>query len=262
MSTRGHRVAVVAAAFLSVSVAASAQETGTEGQQNYLPAWVYPAVYAFGGMVQGPSYDAAPIISGYAAEYGLAARLEDIGRMPAVGVAFEYYFWRGMSADVKVTHEVGARRETSLSYVVGDFPAFDPSPFYHDPIDETLSYKFQNVDVKVSLGYLVFPDWRVSPYGGAGLGVNSSAMKITDRVSDPVIQKWNNGLLLSEGWFQRYSFDWAVYAGVHVNLVSNLFARCEYVHDGAFGDHFFANYRYHTGLDGVYAGLGWRFISE
>jgi len=127
-------------------------------------------------------------------------------------------------------------------------------------VEENLSYQLQNVDYKLTLKYAVFPDWLATPYVGAGLGGNSTVMKIEDRVSNPILQKGKNGVLLTNGIIQQFSFDWALYAGVQVNLGDNFFLVAEYNRDRQFREHEFAGYKYNTSLDGFYAGAGWRFL--
>jgi opacity protein-like surface antigen len=75
-----------------------------------------------------------------------------------------------------------------------------------------------------------------------------------------VLQKSKGGALLKTGWYQQFSFDWALYAGIQVNLGDNLFLITEYNYDRQFREHEVAGYKYRTDLQGLYAGGGWRFL--
>jgi hypothetical protein len=245
--------------------ASFAQDEGTgtdiEPEPGYLPASIYPAVYLFGGVARGMTYDAAPDITGRAAATGSTQGLDDVGAMYALGFATDFYLYGGLSAGLKLVHEIAPERTGNLKYEYGTFPKLairvtDPPML----VEENLAYKLQNVDYKLTLKYAAFPDWFVTPYLGAGLGGNSAVMKIEDRVSNALLQKGKNGVLLTNGTFQQFSFDWALTAGVQVNIGDYFFLVAEYNRDRQFRKHEFAGYRYDTGFDGYYAGAGWRFV--
>ena len=239
-----------------------AQDEGTdiEPEPGYLPATIYPAVYLFGGAARGVTYDAAADISGRAAAAGLAESLDDVGPMYAFGFTFDFYLYEGLSAGLKLTHEIAREHKVDLKYDYGTFPKSPPPTMAPKLIEERLAYRLQNVDYKLTLKYAAFPEWFATPYVAAGLGGNSTVMKIEDRISDPILQKGNNGILLTNGIIQQFSFDWALYAGIQVNIGDNFFLVAEYNRDRQFHEHEFAGYKYNTGLDGFYAGAGWRFL--
>lgn len=244
--------------------ASFAQDEGTgtdiESEPGYLPASIYPAVYVFGGVARGITYDAAPDITARAAAAGVPGTLDDVGTVPAFGVTCDFYLYGGLSAGLKLAHEMGREHKVDLKYDYGKFPKI--SKFISNPIlvEENLAYQFQNADYKLTLKYAAFPDSFVTPYVGAGLGGNSTLMKIGDRITYDILQKGKNGGLLINGTLQQFSFDWALYAGVQLNLGDHFFLVAEYNRDRQFHKHEFAGYQYDTGFDGYYAGAGWRFV--
>jgi opacity protein-like surface antigen len=236
--------------------------TGTDvgSGPGYLPASIYPAVYVFGGVARGMTYDAASDITGRAAAAGVPGTLDDVGTIPALGFTCDFYLYGGFSAGLKLTHEMGRERRADLKYDYATFPEISNSISSPIRVEENLAYRLQNVDYKLTLKYAAFPDSFVTPYFGAGLGGNSAVMKIEDRVTYAILQKGKNGVLLTNGTFQQFSFDWALHAGVQVNIGDNFFVVAEYNRDRQFRKHEFAGYQYDTSLDGFYAGAGWRFI--
>lgn len=259
-----NRFAVTLSIFAVFAAAVLAQQEGTEPEPTptvqYLPAYVFPAVYVYGGAAWGPSYDAAPDITGRAAAMGLNEPLGDIGTLSAIGVTFDFFVGPYVAASLKMTHEQARRRKTALKYDYFTFPKMPPPLTPSGSVEEHLAYKFQNIDYKIALKYVPFPHWPVTPYASAGVGGNLTSMDVDDQVSDAVLQKREGGALLTTGWFQQYSFDWAVYAGIQVNLGDNLFLITEYNYDRQFREHEVAGYKYRTGLQGLYAGGGWRFL--
>lgn len=247
---------------IAAAVLAQEEGTGTETEPTvqYLPAYVFPAVYVYGGAARGPSYDAAPDITGRAAAVGLDDPLEDIGTLSAFGVTFDFFVGPYVAASLKLTQEQAPRRETLLKYDYATFPKGPPPTRAPWPVEERLAYKFQNVDYKIALKYVVLPAWPVTPYAAAGIGGNLTSIDVDDHVSDAVLQKRQGGGLLTSGWFQQFSFDWALYAGIQVNLGDNLFLITEYNYDHQFREHEVAGYKYRTGLQALYAGAGWRFL--
>ena len=259
-----NRFPVTLSIFAVFAAAVLAQQEGTEPEPTptvqYLPAYVFPAVYVYGGAAWGPSYDAAPDITGRAAAMGLNEPLGDIGTLSAIGVTFDFFVGPYVAASLKMTHEQARRRKTALKYDYFTFPKMPPPLTPSGSVEEHLAYKFQNIDYKIALKYVPFPHWPVTPYASAGVGGNLTSMDVDDQVSDAVLQKREGGALLTTGWFQQYSFDWAVYAGIQVNLGDNLFLITEYNYDRQFREHEVAGYKYRTGLQGLYAGGGWRFL--
>ncbi len=235
------------------------QEEPTEAR-GYLPASVYPAICIYGGAARGPSFDAADDITGRAAAVHAGGPLDDIGTMSAFGVAFDFYLFKRVATSLILTHEIAPRRKATLAYDFASFPKI--SRLITEPvmIEEQLEYKFQNIDYKIALKYVFFPDWPATPYAAAGLGGNSTLIELRDQVSNALIQKGLDGVLLANGSFQQFSFDWALYAGVQLNLGDSLFLVAEYARDRQFREHTFAGYKYRTNLDGFYAGAGWRFL--
>ncbi|NIT37313.1 MAG: hypothetical protein GTN49_12590 [candidate division Zixibacteria bacterium] len=252
------------AAALAALPAAFAQEEETQEEPTealaYLPASVYPAIYIYGGAARGPSFDAADDITGRAAAVHAGGPLDDVGTMSAFGVTFDFYIFKRFATSLILTHEIAPRRKATLAYDFASFPKI--SRLITEPvmIEEQLEYKFQNIDYKIAVKYVFFPDWRATPYAAAGLGGNSTLIELRDQVSNALIQKALNGALLTNGSFQQFSFDWALYAGVQLNLGDSLFFVAEYVRDRQFREHTFAGYRYRTNLEGLYAGGGWRFL--
>jgi opacity protein-like surface antigen len=246
----------------AASALAQEEGTGTETEPTtqYLPSYVFPAVYAYGGAARGPSYDAAPDITGRAAAAGLNQTLDDIGTLSAFGVTFDFFAGPYVAASLKLTQEQAPRREIVLKYDYATFPKGPPPTRAPRPVEERLAYRFQNVDYKIALKYVVLPAWPVTPYAAAGIGGNLTSIDVDDHVSDPALQKRQGGGLLTTGWFQQFSFDWALYAGIQVNLGDNLFLITEYNYDRQFREHEVAGYKYRTGLQGLYAGAGWRFL--
>ncbi len=259
-----NRFAVTLSVFAVFTAAVLAQEEESETEPiptvQYLPAYVFPAVYVYGGAARGPSYDAAPDITGRAAAIGLNDPLGDIGTLSAIGVTFDFFVGPYVAASLKMTHEQARRRKTALKYDYSTFPKTPPPLTPSGPVEEHLAYKFQNIDYKIALKYVAFPHWPVTPYASAGVGGNLTSMDVDDQVSDAVLQKSMGGALLKTGWYQQFSFDWALYAGIQVNLGDNLFLITEYTYDRQFREHEVAGYKYRTGLQGFYAGWGWRFL--
>ncbi len=241
-----------------------AQQEGTEAEPTpavqYLPPYVFPAVYAYGGAAWGPSYDAADDITGRAAAVGLDAPLSDIGTLSYFGITFDFFVGPYVAASLKLAQEQGPRRKTALKYDYPTFPKIRPTLTPSGPVEEHLAYKFQNVDYKIALKFVPLPHWPITPYVSAGLGGNLTSMDVDDHVSDAVLQKGRGGGLLTTDWFQQFSFDWALYAGIQVNLGDNLFVVTEYAYDHQFREHEVAGYRYRTGLRSIYGGAGWRFL--
>ncbi len=257
------KVLLLAAALAALPAAfAQGEETEEEPPEarGYLPASVYPAICIYGGAARGPSFDAAGDITERAAVVNAGGPLDDVGTMSAFGVAFDFYVVKRLAASLILTHEIAPRRKATLEYDFASFPKI--SPLITEPvmIEEQLEYKFQNIDYKIALKYVFFPDWFATPYAGAGLGGNSTLVELRDRVSNALIQKGLDGVLLTNGSFQQFSFDWALYGGVQLNLGDSLFLVVEYTRDRQFREHTFAGYKYQTNLDGFYAGAGWRFL--
>ena len=101
---------ILASAVAALPALSPAQGEGTveeEGPAGYLPASIYPTVYLFGGVVEGPTYAAAERISAFAEANGSAERLADIGQIPAFGFGVDIYVWGGLSAGLKLGHEIG-----------------------------------------------------------------------------------------------------------------------------------------------------------
>jgi hypothetical protein len=258
----GFAVTLSVLAVFAAAVLAQEEESETEPipTVQYLPAYVFPAVYVYGGAAWGPSYDAAPDITGRAAAIGLNEPLGDIGTLSAIGVTFDFFVGPYVAASLKLAQEQAPRRSTALKYEYYTFPKGPPPVSAPRRVEEHLSYKFQNVDYKIALKYVPFPHWPVTPYASAGVGGNLTSMDVDDQVSDAVLQKSKGGALLKTGWYQQFSFDWALYAGIQVNLGDNLFLITEYTYDHQFREHEVAGYKYRTDLQGLYAGGGWRFL--
>jgi opacity protein-like surface antigen len=254
--------AVLAFATLGSVGFAQEEETGGETQPvlQYLPAYVFPAVYVYGGAARGPSYDAAGDITGRAAAAGLDGELADIGTLSAVGVTFDFFIGPYVAASQKLMQEQGPRHGLALKYDLATLPKAPPPLSAPERVEERLSYAFQNVDYKLALKYVPLPHWPVTPYAAAGVGVNLTSMDVDDDVSNAVLQKSRGGGLLTTGWFQQFSFDWALYAGIQINLGDHFFFVAEYNYDRQFHEHEVAGYKYGTGLRALYAGAGWRFI--
>jgi opacity protein-like surface antigen len=236
------------------------ETTGGEKLPGYLPPSVYPAVYVFGGVAKGPTYEGAEGLTELAAETGGSRVLEDIGTMPAFGVGFDFFVWKGLAAELKLTHEIGRRYDIALKF--SDDVALPGERFGYSgrtAFEESISYKFQNVDYKLGFRYAFFPDWLVTPYAGAGLGGNLTLFDIVDEVSNPAIQKRYEGFLMGTGKIKQFSFDYALAAGVQINVGDYLFFVLEYDYDNQFREHHAAGYKYNTGLEAYFAGVGWRF---
>jgi hypothetical protein len=246
------KVLVVPALLLSGG-ASFAQDEGTgtdiESEPGYLPASIYPAVYVFGGAARGITYDAAPDITARAAAAGCPGKLDDVGTVPALGFTCDFYLYGGFSAGLKLTHEMGRKRGADLKYDYGIFPKISEAVSNPILVEENLAYQLQNVDYKLTFKYAAFPDALITP-----------VMKLDDRITYAILQKGNNGALLTNGTFQQFSFDWALYAGVQLNIGDHFFLVGEYNRDRQFHKHEFAGYQYDTSLDGFYAGAGWRFV--
>lgn len=259
-----YRSAVFLSALAVFAAAAFAQEeeTGSEPPPDtgYLPAYVFPAVCVYGGAARGPSYDAAPDITGRAAAVGLDDPLEDIGTLSAFGVAFDFFVGPYVAASLRLAQEQAPRRGTALKYDYSTFPKISSIATEPVLVEEHIAYAFQNIDYKIALKYVPFPDWPITPYASAGVGGNLTSMNVDDQVSNPVLQKVKGGALLRTGYFQQFSFDWAFYGGIQVNAGNNLFFIAEYNYDHQFREHEVAGYKYRTGLQGLYAGAGWRFL--
>jgi opacity protein-like surface antigen len=257
------KVLVVPALLLSCG-ASFAQDEGTgtdiESEPGYLPASIYPAVYVFGGVARGITYDAAPDITGRAAAAGCPGNLDDVGTVPALGFNCDFYLYGGLSAGLKLSHEMGRKHGVDLKYDYGIFPKISESVSNPILVEENLAYQLQNVDYKLTFKYAVFPNSLVTPFVGVGLGGNSAVMKIDDHVTYGILQKGTNGALLTSGTFQQFSFDWLLNAGIQVNLGDYFFLVAEYNRDRQLRKHEFAGYQYDTSLDAFYAGAGWRFI--
>jgi hypothetical protein len=172
---------ILAGALAALPALSPAQGEGTEtGEEKvgYLPASIYPAAYLFGGVVQGPTYDAAEEITAFAEATGSAERLADIGRIPAFGFGVDFYVWGGLSAGVKLGHAIGTFKEASLKY-----PAEIDWKLAPVNIEEKVAYRFQNVDYKITLKYTAPWEWFLKPYVAAGLGGNSTVMRLIDDIS-------------------------------------------------------------------------------
>jgi opacity protein-like surface antigen len=259
-----YRFAVALSVFAAFAAVALAQDEGTGTEPTptvqYLPAYVFPAVYFYGGAARGPSYDAAPDITGRAAAIGLDDPLEDIGTLSAFGVTFDFFIGPYVAASLRLMQEQAPRYSTTLKYDYSTFPKIAPIVTEPVLVEEHIAYKFQNIDYKIALKYVAFPHWPITPYVSAGVGGNLTSMDVDDQVSNAVLQKGKGGALLTSGYFQQFSFDWALYAGIQVNLGDNLFLITEYNYDRQFHEHEVARYKYRTGLQGLYAGAGWRFL--
>ncbi|MGD8719084.1 MAG: hypothetical protein PVH29_09725 [Candidatus Zixiibacteriota bacterium] len=226
----------------------------------YLPGSIYPGVYVFGGKADGPTYDGAEGISNIASKKNNPSVLEDIGTLPAFGVGFDFYFWRGLSMGLKLTHEIGTRRAIALKYETDEVFYEEESVYTRDAVfEERISYRYQNVDYKLGLKFAFFHDWPVTPYAWAGLGGNLTRFDTQDEVSDPAIQKRLNGFLVGTETIKQFSFDYALAAGVQVNIGDSLFFILEYEYDQQFRKHTVAGYEYDTSFEGYFAGVGWRF---
>jgi hypothetical protein len=257
-----YKFAVAISVFAALAAAVSAQEESETppSTNQYLPAYIFPAVSVFGGVAEGPSYDAAPEITGRAAAVGLDAPLEDIGSLTAFGVSFDFFFGPYVAASLKLAQEQAPRRSTTLKYDYSTFPKIAPIVTEPVPVEERISYRFQNIDYKIAFKYIPLPHWPITPYAAAGLGGNLTSMDVDDQVSNPILQKGKGGALLTSGYFQQFSFDWTLYAGIQVNLGDNFFLITEYNYDRQFREHEVAYYKYRTSLQGLYAGAGWRFL--
>lgn len=259
-----NKFAATLLAFAVLGTAGFAQEEETGGESEpilqYLPPYVFPAVYVYGGAARGPSYDAASDITGRAAAAGLDDELADVGTLSAVGVTFDFFIGPYVAASQKLMHEQDHRHGLALKYDFATFPKAPPPLSSPHRVEERLSYAFQNVDYKLALKYVPLPRWPITPYAAVGVGVNLTSMDVDDEVSNAVLQKSQGGGLLATGWFQQFSFDWALYAGLQINLGDHFFFIAEYNYDRQFHEHEVAGYRYNTGLRALYAGAGWRFI--
>lgn len=244
---------------LAVAIAASAAAQETPVRESYIPVGIYPAVYVFAGRVAGYSYDAAPDITGRARAYGLDVTLEDVGATPAVGVGFDFFLYEGLVLNVSWNHAFAGRREVALGYRYENFPKMKP-PIPDWTLKEALAYDFQNVAAGAGVKYFLLPKAVFTPYGGAGLTLNSTIIRAADRVSDPILQKSKDGLLLANGRFQRFAFGWGAAAGGRVLVGDHLFFTAEYAVAKPFATHYVAGYKYHLSTTAVNAGVGWRFL--
>ncbi|UCH77646.1 MAG: outer membrane beta-barrel protein [Candidatus Coatesbacteria bacterium] len=248
---------ILAGALAALPALSSAQGEGTETteeKRGYLPASIYPAAYVFGGVVEGPTYDAANRISALAEATGSTERLADIGQIPAFGFGVDLYLWGGLSAGLKLGHAIGTFKEASVKY-----PAEVDWKWARINIEEKVAYRFQNVDYKITLKYTAPWEWFLKPYVAAGLGGNSTVMRLIDDISDLEIEKRDKSLLLEDGKVQQYSFDYLWGAGLQANLGDHFFLLAEYNADHQFRKHKIAGYEYDTSLEGIYLGAGWRF---
>ena len=259
------KVLTVACAALALAAGVRGQEGEEENpppeRQQYLPASVYPAVYVVGGVARGLNCDAS--IAGLNADVASAdgtGTLADLGpKYPIVGIGFDYYGLPWMAAEIKILHTVGTPRETVYRYDAGKWPPgstkLGPPRFVKDYV----SVGMQNVDAKVGVRFEPFANRFLSPYLTPAIGVNSTLIKTRDRCDDIYMQKLYSGPVAGNAFIQHYTFDWAVAAGVAVNLTGNFYLTAEGYYDRPFVRHFFAARKYDTRTTAVYAGAGWRF---
>jgi opacity protein-like surface antigen len=227
----------------------------------YLPASVYPAIYVVGGVARGLNCDES--IAGLNARVAAAdgtGTLANLGpTYPIIGVAFDYYGFPWMAAEIKILHTVGTPCEINYRYDASKWPPENPPEGATRFVDDFVSVSMQNVDAKLGLRLEPFADHVLSPYVTPGIGVNSTLIKTRDRCGDPLLQKYYDGPIVGNNFIQHYAFDWAVTAGVAVKLSGNLYLAAEGYYDRPFVRHFFAGHKYDTATTAVYAGAGWRF---
>lgn len=216
---------------LTAAAVAAAEEPTTEPADeklHYLPPSVFPAVYVYYGTASGPAYDGAAVITARGRALGGWGGLDNIGRLQVWGATFDYFATPWLAAELKLVQESAREAAWVLAFDYVKARYGEGPPFLNPPeprvVKEKLSYRYTNLDYKLGLRFIPFPQWPVTPYGVGMLGGNSTLVKTYDDATNPFYYKQPPGHLFTRGDVQHFSFDWAMAGGVQVNAGANLFS--------------------------------------
>lgn len=245
-------------AALAALAAAAANSMEDTSAGFFLPPATYPVVSLFGGVARGASYAGAAAITTWAAGHPGSEGLADVGTMAMGGVGFGFYPTEGFGVQLRLSHAFAPRRHATLSLDAGELPV---TPGYGPgTVREEVSYTFHNVDLKPGVKWTPFASTPASPYLMAGAGINSTIIRIEDRVSDPWLQKTSDGFLLGNAVCQRFSFGWTAAGGVEARIGPTFIIFAEYIYDRPFANHFVRGYEYDAAKEAIVLGGGWRFL--
>jgi len=245
-------------------VPSSGAEDGDEGKGEappeeakfFLPPGAYPAVEVFGGLSNGITYrDGVSHSAKRAARAGNTGELlDDIGETYDYGATIRYVIYTRFDFAVSLFHQTGREREAVYRY---DYSAVDPYVKPPQYVEEHISYKPYNLDYKVRVGFEPFPDFIVSPYAAAGIGGNYMQLTVRNYY---VPEKKTPLTFFYPGndTVGHFSFDYALYGGLHINLTDYLYIFGEAFYDEPFSNHYYFEYLLETGSKGVHAGVGIR----
>lgn len=236
------------------------QTSSAQGESSkntfYLPAGVYPAVEVFGGASKGITYrDGIYKSAKRAARAGnVGDPLGDVGVMNDLGVNFRYILGSGFDFSISFFHQQSPKRETVFRY---DYSVIDPDVKPPQYVDDYIWYKVSNVDTKVRLGFEPMPVFYFTPYVSAGIGVNYTEVNARNYI--PGKKTKLSFFYPGNTVLGHFSFDWALYAGLRINLTDNVYVFGEFFYDEPFSNHYFFEYKLETRSRGVHGGLGVRF---
>jgi hypothetical protein len=212
----------------------------------FFPAGAYPAVEVFGGLSNGITYrDGVYHSAKRAARAGNTGRLLDTIR---------YIVYTRFDFSISVYHQTGRKREATYRY---DYSVVDPSVKPPQYVEEHIQYKPDNLNYKIRVGFEPFPDFFISPYVAAGVGGNYMQLTVRNYY---VPEKKTPLTFFYPGndTVGHFSFDYALYGGLHINLTSYLYLFGEAFYDRPFSNHYYFEYLLETDSKGVHGGVGIR----
>jgi opacity protein-like surface antigen len=231
------------------------EEPAPEEERFFLPVEAYPVVEVFGGLSKGITYrDGVYHSAKRAARAGNTGELlEDIGETYDYGGTVRYVFYSRFDFSISLFHQMGRKHETVYRY---DYSVLDPYVKPPQYVEEYVSYKANNLDYKIRAGFEPFPDFFVTPYVAFGLGGNY--MQLTVRNYMPGKKTPLSFFYPGNDTVGHFSFDYAVYGGIHINFTDNLYIFGEAFFDRPFSNHYYFEYLLETGSTGFHGGVAVR----
>jgi hypothetical protein len=232
------------------------KEGAPDEGQFFLPIGAYPAIEVFGGLSNGITYrDGVYHSAKRAARAGNTGELlDDIGGTYDYGATIRYIVYTRFDFSISVFHQTAREHEVIYRY---DYSVVDPNVKPPQYVEERIRYKADNLNYKIRVGFEPFPDFFVSPYAAAGVGGNYMQLTVRNYY---VPEKKTPLTFFYPGndTVGHFSFDYALYGGLHINLTDFLYIFGEAFYDRPFSNHYYFEYLLETDSKGVHGGVGIR----
>lgn len=227
-----------------------------EEEKFFLPRNAYPAIEVFGGLSNGITYrDGVYHSAKRAARAGNTGELiDDIGETYDYGATIRYVIYTRFDFAISLFHQTGKERNVVYRY---DYSVVDPYVKPPQYVEEHIAFKADNLDYKIRVGFEPFPGFFISPYAAAGIGGNYMQLTVRNYY---VPEKKTPLTFFYPGndTVGHFSFDYALYGGLRINLTDYLYIFGEAFYDKPFSNHYYFEYLLETGSKGIHGGVGIR----